>query len=157
MNIRSFVANEQRQTIYTQYTYKYIRTHTYIHITHHTHHIHMHTIQIRLHLRSKPCLINFPRLLRSFTLFVLKSWTNLKKEGLFRLSSVLNANVYTLRDRRGKFRYKQRSLTTYQFIRMSFEIDQSTCRFDSAGKYNSGIYMHVARILLFCIITVFIF
>ena len=44
MNIGSFVANEQMQTIYTQYTYKYIRTHTYIHITHHTHHIHMHTI-----------------------------------------------------------------------------------------------------------------
>ena len=38
--------NEQRQTICTQYTYKYIRTHTYIHITHHTHHIHMHPIQI---------------------------------------------------------------------------------------------------------------
>ena len=55
MNIGSFVANEQMQTIYTQYTYKYIRTHTYIHITHHTHHIHMHPIQIRLHLRSKPC------------------------------------------------------------------------------------------------------
>ena len=33
MNIRSFVANEQRQTIYTQYTCKYLRTHTYIHIT----------------------------------------------------------------------------------------------------------------------------
>ena len=85
MNIRSYVANEQRQTVYTQYTYKYIRTHTYIHITHHTHHIHRHTIQIRLHLRSKPCLINFPRLLRS--LFVLKSWTNFKKEGFLNKST----------------------------------------------------------------------
>ena len=35
MNIRSYVANEQRQTIYTQYTYKLIHTHSYIY-THYT-------------------------------------------------------------------------------------------------------------------------